>query len=127
MADSVSDASAIIAFLRHEPGAERVAKALARTVVSAVNLSEIVAWLSRSGLKDTEIRQTVNDLDLDVSPFDAELAVSAGLLSRATQPFGLSFGDRACLALAQRLAVPVLTTDGIWSTLRVGVKVELIR
>ena len=127
MADSVSDASAIIAFLRHEPGAERVAKALARTVVSAVNLSEVVAWLSRSDLKDSEISRTVNDLDLDISPFDTELAMSAGLLSRATKRFGLSFGDRACLALAQRLAVPVLTTDRNWSTLRVGVKIEVIR
>lgn len=127
MADSVSDASAIIALLRREPGAERVAEALARTVVSAVNLSEVVAWLSRSGLEDTEIRRTVNDLDLEVSPFDAESAMSAGLLIRATRRFGLSLGDRACLALAQRLAIPVLTTDRNWSTLRVGVKIELIR
>lgn len=127
MADSVLDASAIIALLRREPGAERVAAALARTAVSAVNLSEVVAWLVRSGLKDEDIHRTVDELDLDVSPFDTELAMSAGLLSRATQHFGLSLGDRACLALAQRLAVPALTTDRNWSALRVGVTIELIR
>ncbi len=127
MTDSVLDASAVIALLRREPGAERVAKAVARTAVSAVNLSEVVAWLSRSGLKDADICRTVDDLNLDVSPFDTEMAMSAGLLSRATQLFGLSLGDRACLALAQRLAVPALTADRNWSKLKIGVKIELIR
>ena len=41
---------------------------------------------------------------------------------------GLSLADRACLALAQRLGVPVVTADGAWAQIpNLGVEVTLIR
>jgi PIN domain nuclease of toxin-antitoxin system len=71
---------------------------------------------------------------LDPLPFvrvalDEELAFIAGLMLPATVPAGLSFGDRACLALANKLGVRALTADRAWQRIgvAVGVEVELIR
>jgi PIN domain nuclease of toxin-antitoxin system len=53
--------------------------------------------------------------------------VRAAALRATTRRFGLSVGDRACLALALREQVPAVTTDRAWSKLSVGVEVVLIR
>ena len=40
---------------------------------------------------------------------------------------GLSLGDRACLALGKRLNLPVLTADKVWTSLSLGITINLIR
>ncbi len=43
-------------------------------------------------------------------------------------PRSLSLGDRACLALAQRLRLPAVTADSGWKELRIdGLVVQPIR
>ncbi len=127
MADLVLDASAVIAFLRNEKGADVVASAIPGATISTVNLSEVAAWLSDSGADEGEIRLTLDGLNLEFSTFDGDAAFAAGGLRRATRAKGLSFGDRACLALANRLALAVLTADRSWAELDIGVEVVLIR
>jgi ribonuclease VapC len=127
MAESVLDASAIIAFLTGEPGAEEVASAMAKATTSSVNLSEVTSWLSRAALPEEGIREAIDELGLEVNSFDKEAAVSAGLLWRTTRARGVSLGDRACLSLARQLGLPVLTADRNWAKLDVGVEVRLIR
>ncbi len=45
----------------------------------------------------------------------------------ATQPLGLSLGDRACLALALGRQIPAVTADRTWARLKIGVPVQVIR
>lgn len=59
--------------------------------------------------------------------FDKQQARIAGNLWKQTKELGLSLGDRACLALAQHLELPVLTADKIWQQLDIGVSIQLIR
>jgi ribonuclease VapC len=125
--DVVLDASALLAVLRAEPGAERVEPRLEGAGIGAVNLSEVVAKLDEDGVPEAEIRRAVGRLELDVHAFDAAQAYAAGVLRRTTRALGLSFGDRACLALAQRLGALALTADRSWSRLQIGVAVEVIR
>jgi PIN domain nuclease of toxin-antitoxin system len=40
---------------------------------------------------------------------------------------GLSFGDRACLALGIYLNQPVITTDRLWGSLNVGIEIRVVR
>jgi PIN domain nuclease of toxin-antitoxin system len=125
--DVVLDASALLAVLRAEPGSDQVEPRLEGARIGAVNLSEVVAKLVDDGVPETEIRRAIGRLELDVHVFDAQHAYSAGVLREATRAFGLSLGDRACLALAQSLGAPALTADQSWSRLDLGIAIELIR
>jgi ribonuclease VapC len=123
---SVLDASAVLALLNGEPGAEIVASE-PEPVISSVNLSEVVAKLAERGGTEPGIRVRLGDLRLDVRDFDSEAAYAAGLLRPLTRAQGLSLGDRACLALAMRLGVPLLTADRVWRDLPFAVDVRVIR
>jgi ribonuclease VapC len=125
--DVVLDASALLAVLRAEPGAERVVPRLEGARIGAVNLSEVVTKLIEDDVPEAEVRRAIGGLELDVHAFDARLAYLAGFLGRSTRVLGLTFGDRACLALAQSLGVPALTADRSWSRLDLGVAIEVIR
>jgi ribonuclease VapC len=123
----VLDASALLALLNQEPGSEAVAEALPGAAISAVNLSEVVAKLVEAKMPGAAVRAILQPLDLDVQPFDAEMAYAAGALRAATRKLGLSLGDRACLALGKLMIRPVLTTDRAWAGLDLGVTVNAIR
>jgi PIN domain nuclease of toxin-antitoxin system len=123
----VLDSSALIAVIHGETGADAVAPHMDRAAVSAVNLAETYGKLLREIFRPEELRDDVASLVLDVRPFDAEQAFIAGKLEPATKPLGLSLGDRACLALAISLGLPVLTGDRQWLKADVGVDVRLFR
>lgn len=127
MNEVVLDASALLAILRAEPGAARIEARLDRACIGAVNLSEVVAKLIEDDVPETEIRRAIGRLELDVRAFDEHHAFIAASLRRATRAFGLSLGDRACLALAQSLNAPALTADRSWSRLDLGIAIEVIR
>jgi len=128
---AVFDTSALLAMIHAEPGGDRAAELLsepgAQILVSAVNLSEAQAVLINRGTPDKEAWELLSDLSLEVIAFDAEQARSAGILISQTREFGLSFGDRACLALGLQERCVVITADRAWKKLNVGVKMELIR
>jgi ribonuclease VapC len=125
----VLDASAILCLINGELGAGRVENAIAGSVISAVNLSEVVAKHSELGPDSAKAEQMLASLDLRIRPFDTDAAYAAGGLRSSTKAFGLSFADRACLALAQGERLPALTADRAWQGAgkAIGVSVELIR
>ncbi len=127
MTTHVADASAILAMLDREPGHQRVEAALAETVMSTVNLAEIVTSLINKGIPAADARRTTESLEIETVPLDRELALAAGVLREGTRSHGLSLGDRACLALGRHLALPVLTADRTWAELDVGIEIQLIR
>nr|WP_155753024.1 type II toxin-antitoxin system VapC family toxin [Scytonema sp. UIC 10036] len=121
------DASAILALLNNEPGSERVISVLTEAAISSVNLSEVIARFADSGMSETEMREVISTLGLEIIHFDAEMAYRAGILRPLTRQAGLSFGDRVCLALGQYLGLPILTTDKAWADLELGINVQVIR
>lgn len=125
----VLDASALLSLLNDEPGSERVLDVLPRAIISAVNLSEVVAKLADYGGSETQMRGLLGALHLNVVPFDDAMAVRAGLLRPATRALGLSFGDRACLALAQASNAVVITAGRAWLSLgpTLNVAIDVIR
>jgi PIN domain nuclease of toxin-antitoxin system len=127
MTNVVLDASALLAMLNSEPGASMVAKNLPGAIISAVNLSEVIAKLSGAGIPEREIHHILEPLSLEVAQFDQEQAYQSGFLRPSTMKIGLSLGDRACLSLGKKLAMVVLTADQNWATLSLGIEIQLIR
>ena len=127
MSEIVLDSSALLAWLAGEAGAERVQEALGAAVISCVNLAEVLTKLTNRGVPEPEQRRIVANLGLVVTDFDESAAWTSAALRSPTRAHGLSLGDRACLALALRRGVPVLTADRRWSNLDLGVEIRMIR
>jgi ribonuclease VapC len=123
----VLDASALIALLADEPGADVVEAELDRAVVSAVNWAEILQRYVAYDLPIAGKRVAVESLGVRIEPFTAEDAEHAAVLREVTRAAGLSLADRACLALGRRLGTRVYTADRAWREVEVGVEVALIR
>ena len=125
----VLDASAVLALLRREPGAEVVRTFLHRGVLGAVNLAEVLTKLEDDGMPAASAMRSAGLLLLPILPFTQRLAQRAAALRVLTRRAGLSLGDRACLALAADFGAPALTSDRRWTQIAeaVGVQVQLIR
>jgi len=122
-----------LALLKGEPGAERVAEALEQgAYLSAVNLAEVLSKLADWGEDPAEAQARMAQVGLlgaavEVLPFTGEDALEVARLRALTRAYGLSFGDRACLALARRLGLPALTAERAWAELDLGIPVEVLR
>lgn len=127
MSSTVLDASAILALLNDEPGADLVQQALPDALVSCINLAEVVTRLTLIGMPESHVREVISYLGLDVRVFDEEQAFQTGLLAASTHARGLSLGDRACLALALACNASALTADRAWKELELPVDVRFIR
>jgi ribonuclease VapC len=123
----VADASAVIALLIGETFTLFDPQHLANASISTVNLSEVLARLLEIGMPQHEAEIAVAKLDLQVIAFDEVDARDTARLRSVTRHGGLSLGDRACLALGNRLGSPVITGDRAWAGLDIGVEVVLIR
>lgn len=123
----VLDASAVLALLTSEPGADMVSACIPGAALSAVNVAEVGAKLSDRGMTEMDVRSAVGTLGLEIVTFDEDIAYATGMLRARTRQLGLSLGDRACLALGAKRGVPVLTADRTWASLEIGVEVRVIR
>jgi ribonuclease VapC len=130
---AILDASALLAYLRDETGADAVADAIATgAVISTVNLAEVLSHVAERGADPSRIARQMTDRGLldgaiAVEPFTTADAIEVARLRPLTRDHGLSLGDRACLALATRLDALVLTADTAWSRLDVHVELRQIR
>jgi PIN domain nuclease of toxin-antitoxin system len=125
--DFVLDASALLALLNEEPGKDLVPEAIGDCSISAVSYCEMIGKLIDAGVPDDDARETVELLNIEIVDFDAEPAVQAASLRLATKSFGLSLGERCCLALGVARKATVLTSERAWSKLRMGLRVKVIR
>ena len=124
----VLDASAILAVIGGEPGAEKLTPdLLARAVGSTVNLAEVQSKLVSRGWTSEQAWGDATSPVREVVSFDEEQARIAGDLVTRTGHLGLSLGDRACLALGMALKLPVYTAEKAWKKVKVGVRIHVIR
>lgn len=122
------DASALLALIFAEQGADRIEEIWNDTSISAINLSEAVAKMGDRNLSPERIDLILRLVDGTVIiPFDRPIAIAAGRLREATKPFGLSLADRGCLATAQATGRIAVTADRAWRELDLGIAIEVIR
>lgn len=130
---AVLDASALLAHLNDEDGASAVREAMkAGAVISVANWAEVLSKLAERGEDPGVAVAEMTGAELvgqvvSVEPITEEDCIEIARLRPATKAQGLSLADRAGLVLAQRLGIPVLTTDGEWARAKTEAKVRLIR
>jgi PIN domain nuclease of toxin-antitoxin system len=122
----VLDASALVAMLRDEPGARKVADAIADARMSVFNYAEVVSYFICAGMDQYDIDAMLDPLPVELVPADKDLARLAGHLRGPTARAGLSLGDRFCLALAKRKGLPAWTADQEWKRVAGAVGVEVV-
>lgn len=123
---SVIDASAVLAVCQQEAGADTARDKMRRGLISTVNISEVYhKSIERGKLSIAEaIIQTAG---LSVIEFTDEHARYAAELAQTTRKMGISFADRACIALGTVEDLPILTGDRKWLDISTKTKIELFR
>lgn len=136
MADprAVLDASALVAFLFKERGHEVIKKLIdAGVATTPTGLAEALDIARRKGHKRTrdELADDLAELGLAVEPLVAEdgttiaylLALADAKAAENPKVGTLSLGDAACLAVADRLEIPAVFSDGTWEALDLRIKI----
>jgi PIN domain nuclease of toxin-antitoxin system len=127
---TVVDASALLAFLQGESGADLVEQSLeAGAVCGAANWSEVAQKVQQAGRRWDLSAALLASYNLEVESVTRSDAETAALLW--TPETGLSLGDRLCLALGVRTQTAVMTADQRWGARvtvgRLAVDVRQIR
>ncbi len=123
----IVDASTVLAVMLEERGGEDAIGLLDKAIISTVNLSEVYRKLVEGGLQIADAISEVDRFELTPSEFCAVQASEAARLRPLTKHLNLAFADRACLALATKLQLPIFTADRVWSELNLDLDIRLIR
>ena len=92
-----------------------------------MNLAETLVKMVEHGKRLEDVVFQVSRLQIAVVAFDADQAQIAASLWESTRVVGMSLGDRACLALAEREGVPVVTADRTWHDILPGIEIRVVR
>jgi len=123
----VIDASAVLAVIFAEKGADKVIPRLPGALLSCVNLAEVTTRVLETGKPLDDTIREIARLPLRIVDYDAGQAHITASLRPATKQLGLGLGDRACLALGLARQAPVLTGDHDWEKLQLGIEIILFR
>ena len=123
----ILDASAMLALLQDEPGADTVLALAKGSRLLSVNFCEVVQRVLAKGGAAAPTEQAIDRLEIAVVPFDRSLARMAAELRESTRFMGASLGDRACLALGLASGWPILSADRDWGKLDLGIEIRMIR
>jgi PIN domain nuclease of toxin-antitoxin system len=123
------DASAVLALIAGEPGADRVRPLMAWSAISGINLAEVVKKLREKGVPRDEVEAVVSDLQIPVEsgPSDVQQAIQVGEIAANGRAFGLSMGDAVCLATAGWSGLIAVTAERRWTEAMPDAKILAIR
>ncbi|MEZ6098434.1 MAG: type II toxin-antitoxin system VapC family toxin [Pirellulaceae bacterium] len=123
---SVVDASAVLAVCHKEAGADKARDRMRHGLISTVNLSEVLQK-SMERQKLDIAKAIIHTANLQIVDFNAIHALHAAELATMTRKMGISFADRACLALGMVEELPIVTGDRRWLDLPIDAKIEVFR
>ena len=119
----VVDSSVILAVLKQEPGGDD--SWLFDATASTVNLAEVATKLMALGYTKDQITTVMSGLPVKAIGYTQDLVNLTAYLYEDTRQYGLSLGDRACLATAIAHKLPILTADRIWKELEAELDLDI--
>lgn len=119
MNNVILDASALLALIKNETGAEIVENLLGKIIMSTINISEVATILLDIGMTNQECEQSIFPFISQIIHFDQKQALRVATLRKETKSKGLSLGDRACIALGIEMNLPIYTADKVWAELNI--------
>lgn len=122
----ILDASALLASLHNETGFEVVDRILPESAISTINLSEVIQKARQQGTLTETLVSSLQMAGVEIVAYTIEQAEMTAALWSITRPLGLSFADRACLALAQSRNAIAVTADRTWANVS-NIQVQIIR
>ncbi|MBL0922972.1 MAG: PIN domain-containing protein [Sphingomonadaceae bacterium] len=125
----VLDASALLALLKRETGANVVEALLDQAVIGSVNLGEAAQIQYLHGWGRKEFETAIAMIEISVVPISQKVAMDAADFREVARQNGISQADCLCLALAQSEGALALTADRDWLKIsdQIGVEIRLIR
>jgi len=124
----VLDASAMLAVIYNEAGADEVLSRVSSSVILSINFAEVLQKSATAGRDPEQVGSLLRRMTMGVVPFDHTLASESAALWPLTRHEGLSLADRGCLALAMAIGGIAVTADASWARLSIpSVEVHLIR
>lgn len=127
----VLDASALLAWVLDERGADTIGKLLSVAVIPAPNLVEVLYRAPERGhrMSAGQLHEHMLAMGLTVEPLTASDVLRAAELighsrtaRRNSTDDSLSLGDGLCLAVAERLELPITGGDQLWAELPLAVQ-----
>lgn len=111
------DASALLAVILNERGADRVEAVLDDSQVLGINVAEAARKLFMKGMSHNDVVEVflALHLDTDEQDFSVQQAICVGAVAAANRKIGLSIGDAACLAMGAWRELKVVTADRTWA------------
>jgi PIN domain nuclease of toxin-antitoxin system len=122
----VCDSSALLASILNEAGGLAIS-AIDTRLVSTVNVTETLSKLTEKGYPFDLALRSLADLNVTIVDFDRQQSFEAARLRARTRSWGLSLGDRACLALATITGSEVLTAERNWAQAAPHLTITTIR
>lgn len=123
----ILDASAMLALIFDETGAEIVAPQARTSRILSVNFSEVLQRVISIDGNPERAEEAADRLEIGIVLFDRRLARITAELREKTSFMGASFADRACLALGLVTRLPILSSDQDWRKLDLGIDIRMIR
>ena len=124
----VFDSSALITLFAKEPGYETVRQNLRHAIISSVNIAEVYKYcIEVQDLIEDDCRTLIKLSGIKIIDFCEEQALISAKIIKKTKQYGLSLGDRGCIALAMFKNYPILTCDKIWQKVDLGVEFIMAR
>ena len=124
----VFDSSALIMLFAKEPGYESVRQNLKHAIISSVNIAEVYKYcIAVQNLTEDDCRNLIKLCGIKIIDFCEEQALITAKIIKQTKEYGLSLGDRGCIALAMFKNYPVLTCDKIWQKVDLDVEFVMAR
>lgn len=128
MSKIVLDASALIALFAKENGYQLIKKYMKDGVISSVNIAEVYKYcIEIQGLAEEDAKTLIKLSDIKIIDFCHEQALISANVIHKTKTYGLSLGDRACIALAMLKNYSILTCDRIWQKLDLNIQFIIAR